>query len=68
MGKLFLQSKTIWGVFITILPTIAPLFGVSFGADDAAMVRQSVDTIVMALGALWAVYGRAVANTPLALK
>lgn len=64
MGKNFLGSKTIWGAVIAVLPTLAAPF---VGAEDGALISQSVDQIITGLGGLLAVYGRFVAGGPLRL-
>lgn len=56
--KWFLKSKTIIGVIISVLPALLPALGVSFSADDAHLVSGTVDSVMQAIGALLAVYGR----------
>lgn len=65
MEKNFLGSKTIWGTVIAVVPTLAPLIGISFSAEDAAMVSNSIDAIITAVGGLLAIYGRIKATTSL---
>lgn len=62
--KWFLQSKTVLGVIVSILPGLLPAFGVSFGADDTAMISGFVDSLIQFAGAAFAVYGRWVAKAP----
>ena len=62
--KNFLGSKTIWGTVFAVIPT---LLGPFVGAEDGALVTQSIDQIITGLGGLLAVYGRFVAGGPLRL-
>ncbi len=66
-SKTFLASKTIWGVIIMALPALLPLFGVSFGVDDTAVVNDAADKVFQAAGALIAVWGRWSASTKLSI-
>ena len=66
--KIFLASKTIWGVIIMALPALLPLAGVSFGVDDTTVVNEAADKIFQAAGALIAVWGRWSASTKLSIK
>ena len=65
--KIFLASKTVWGVIIMALPALLPLFGVSFGVDDTAVVNDAADQVFQAVGALIAVWGRWSASTKLSI-
>ncbi len=67
MEKNFLASKTIQGIFITVLPIILPLIGISFSAEDGAMLSQNIDAIISALGAIYAFYGRMKATVDIKL-
>ncbi len=67
MDKNFLSSKTIQGILITVLPIILPLIGISFSADDGAVLSQNIDAIISAVGAIWATYGRIVASGSISL-
>ena len=66
--KIFLASKTIWGVIIMALPALLPLAGISFGVDDTAVVNEMADKIFQAVGAVIAVWGRWSASTKLSIK
>jgi hypothetical protein len=66
--KIFLASKTIWGVVIMALPALLPLAGISFGVDDTAVVNEMADKIFQSVGAVIAVYGRWSATTKLSIK
>jgi len=62
--KNFLTSKTFQGILLMLLGVLLPRLGVDFGnAEMAAMA----DDIVVALGALWAAYGRIAAKKSIAL-
>ncbi len=67
MKKFFLKSKTILGVLIMVTTNLGPLVGLSFGADDAAMVTADIDAILTALGGLLATYGRVKAKSSLSI-
>lgn len=62
-SKIFLKSKTIWGVVIAALPALLPALGVSFSADDTHMISQLGDAVFQAVGLAFAAYGRFVAKT-----
>lgn len=66
--KSFLESKTIVGVIIGLLPTIGALFGVEITVGDIEDGAQAVDTILQGLGAALAIYGRVTANSQIGLK
>ena len=66
--KIFLASKTIWGVIIMALPALLPLAGVSFGVDDTTVVNDAADKVFQAAGALIAIWGRWSASTKLSIK
>ncbi len=67
MDKFFLKSKTIIGVLMMLITNLGPFIGISFGAEDAAMVSANIDAIITAVGALLATWGRATANTSIKL-
>lgn len=62
--KWFLQSKTILGLIVSILPALLPAVGVSFSGDDVGLVNGLVDSLMTFGGALFAAYGRWVAKSP----
>ena len=68
MDKFFLKSKTILGVILTILPTLLPWFGISFGPDDTQLVNEAFDSTITAVGAVLAVYGRVKAKGAILAK
>ena len=61
--KGFFQSKTVWGALIAIAPPVASLFGYDIGKDDVAGFQTHLDSIITAVGALIAMYGRVTATT-----
>lgn len=63
--KHWLKSKTIWGVIVCVLPTLAPLVGL--GNDDLTMISHVGDSVIQAVGALLAVYGRVKAEDKLSV-
>lgn len=60
--KYFLKSKTVIGVILSMLPTLLPVFGVSFSEQDGQFVTSSADAILQGIGAALAIYGRFVAE------
>ena len=56
--KFFLKSKTIIGIIVSILPALLPQIGLSFSAEDGALINSTVDIIIQAAGAILATYGR----------
>jgi len=67
MEKFFLKSKTILGVIVTMLPTLLPALGISFGAEDAQLISNTGDALIQVGGAMLAVYGRFVAKHDIGL-
>lgn len=66
--KSFLESKTIIGVFISLLPTIGALFGVEITVGDVERGAEGVDHILQGIGALLAIYGRVTAKTQVSIR
>ncbi len=64
-NKIFLASKTLWGLVIMALPVLLPMIGVSFGIDDTAIVNETMDKIFQAIGMALALWGRFSAKTAL---
>jgi len=58
MEKFFLKSKTILGVILAALPTILPIVGVSWGANDGQLVSDGWDAAIQLAGAITAIIGR----------
>jgi len=56
--KWFLKSKTVLGVILSVLPTLLPLFGVSFSVEDGQLLTASSDSLIQFAGAMLALYGR----------
>ncbi len=65
--KIFLASKTVWGVVLIALPQILPLLGISFTADDTSLLTTTGDQVFQAIGALIVVWGRWSASTKLSI-
>jgi len=60
--KSFIESKTIWGAAIAVVPPLANLFGYTVTGADVAQVTGSIDSVVTAVGGLLAVFGRVTAT------
>ena len=68
--KSILASKTLWGVLIAALPTVAKLFGYEI-ADISSFTsgaNEAVDGIIALVGSAIAVYGRLTATAKLVAK
>jgi hypothetical protein len=61
-SKIFLTSKTLWGVFIMALPVVLPMFGISMTLDDTALFNDTADKVFEAVGAILVVWGRLTAK------
>jgi hypothetical protein len=68
--KSLLASKTLWGVLIAALPTIASLLGYQIAdvAGFTAGANEAVDGIIALVGSALAVYGRVTATAKLVAK
>lgn len=69
-SKSLFASKTLWGVVIAALPSLAKLFGYDI-ADVAGFTQganEAVDGIVTLVGSALAVYGRLKATATLVAK
>lgn len=68
--KAALGSKTVWGVVIAALPTVAGLFGyqITDVASFAAGAEDVVNQVTTLVGSVLAIYGRAVATSKLVVK
>ena len=64
-NKIFLKSKTVWGVIVMALPVILPLFGVNI---DTSAIGGAGDQILTAVGAILAIYGRVKASGGISVK
>jgi hypothetical protein len=60
--KQFWKSKTLWGVFITLIPTILQIAGIPLP------VGELLGEIIVAAGGGLAVFGRVQAKDQLSLK
>lgn len=61
--KSWYQSKAVWGGIIAMVAGIAGAFGYSIGAEDQAVVVDSIVAGVGAVGGFLAVYGRVKASS-----
>lgn len=68
MDKFFLKSKTIIGILVIAVVSLAPEIGISFSSDDGVFVNQLVDQIVQTAGLVVAAYGRFVADGRLSIS
>ncbi len=66
-SKWFLKSKTIIGLFITILPTVAELLGLTLTQGDVNFISAEVDKIIMGVGAILVMIGRFKSTTSIKL-
>lgn len=66
-SKLFIQSRTIIGIIVSVLPALLPVVGVSFSPEDGAFLSTNVDLIFQGIGAILAIYGRFVAEKKITL-
>ncbi len=65
--KWFLKSKTVIGLLITILPTVAALIGWNLSADDTAFINSEVDKVITGVGAVLSLVGRFKSNSTVTL-
>ena len=76
MSKWWGNSVSIWGTIITalstVLPIVAPMFGLSLSADAIQQIGSGLLQLVQVAGGLigtvMAIYGRARASQPLMRK
>lgn len=52
------KSKTFLGIAFATAVQMAPLLGLTFSADDAAMVGDIADKLLTGIGLAFALYGR----------
>lgn len=60
--KNFLQSKGVWGGVIAVGGAALGLFGYDVSSADASAIARHIDSIVVAVGGLLAIYGRVTAT------
>lgn len=58
MDKFPLKSKTILGGLLAAAVAILPYFGISFGADEAALVTEGIDKSLALLALFLTLKGR----------
>ena len=68
MDKFFLKSKTIIGILLTLIVSLAPAIGLTFGTDDAHLISELWDKIAIVASAGMAVIGRFTAKSSLKVK
>ena len=61
--KWALKSKTILGIVLAFVVQMAPIVGINFGTDDAALITQAWDLTLTAAASILAIYGRFVADS-----
>jgi hypothetical protein len=68
--KSLLASKTLWGVLIAALPSLAKFFGYDIAdvAGFTAGANELVDGVITLVGSALAIYGRATATAKLVVK
>lgn len=60
--KSILSSKSVWGGIIAVVGAALGFFGFSLSPDDTTSILAHFDSIIVAAGALFAIYGRIVAT------
>jgi hypothetical protein len=65
MEKAVLKSKTILGILITALVSLAPEVGISFSEGDGAFIMDGVDQVIELFGIALATWGRLTAQAKL---
>lgn len=66
-SKWFLKSKTIIGLLITLLPTVAELLGVTLAQGDVNFISAEIDKMIMGAGAILVIIGRFKTTTSIKL-
>ena len=68
--KSLFASRTLWGVVISIIPTVLGLFHyhITDAAAFASGAQDVVDTVITLSGAVLAAYGRIKATAALVVK
>lgn len=65
--KHILKSKTILAAIVAFATAVLPTAGVSFTAEDGALITGAWDQIIIAVSAVVAAYGRVTAKTQVKL-
>ena len=68
MEKWALKSKTILGIIGATLSMWAPQLGIDFTADNATVFTEAWNEILASMFAMFAAYGRVVAEGQVVLK
>ena len=63
--KSVVQSKTVAGIILMLVPVAAKLVGIEFGEGDVQALQLMIDQVTPLVGATLAFYGRMVAKTNL---
>ena len=58
MSKFFLKSKTVIGLLITAIPTLAVIFNITLTEEDQVLISHVGDAIIQLIGLIIAGYGR----------
>ena len=66
--KWFVFSRTIVASLVALLTALLPALGVSFGPDDAALINELWDKVIIAVSAALAILGRFKADKPVTFK
>lgn len=61
-SKGILASKTVWGGLIAVGGAVLGMFGFTVVEGDTAGLMTHIDSIVVAVGGILAIYGRIVAT------
>lgn len=65
--KWLLQSKTIWGGILMMLPTIASILGIELSSDQVGAVAALADELFEFIGFSLVAYGRITASAPVTI-
>ena len=60
--KKWYQSKTVWGSVVTIAAAVAGVFGYGIDADTQGRIVENISSVIAAVGGLFALFGRLVAD------
>jgi protein-S-isoprenylcysteine O-methyltransferase Ste14 len=60
--KSLLASKTVWGGIIVVIAAIGGFFGYGITAEDQASLAHIIESVVLAIGGLLAIWGRVTAT------
>lgn len=69
--KWWLNSTTVRGILVAVLPTIALVlkaFGIEFQSEQMNSITDGIVAVVGMIGTIYAIVGRVKADKPLGLK